>query len=115
MITLEAGEALRTVYPQLFSQAQQRVIQHIAELKASVPYRTRLQLSLQYQLPLDSALEAGNLKITQSVYERKPSSPAYDPAMAPAAAPPTATPSIAAGTDLTTIYQTTADRNALRR
>jgi hypothetical protein len=109
MITLEAGDALRNVYPQLFLQAQQRVQQRVSENKASIPYRTRVQMSLLYRLPLDSALEAGNLKITQSVYERKPT--VAPPAMQ--GQPPM--PSVAGDTDLTAIYQTTADRNALRR
>jgi hypothetical protein len=108
MLSLESAEALRNVYPQLFAQAQQRVLERVVEVKASIPYRTRIQMSMFYQLPLDSALQGDNMKITQSVYDRKVPIP-------PPGAPQPPTPSVAGSTDLTAIYQTTADRNALRR
>jgi hypothetical protein len=114
MISLEAADALRNVYPQLFSQAQQRVMQQITDNQTTtkVPYKTRVSMSLFYQIPLDSALEPENLKITQSVYERKPSSPAYNPS-APGAAPapaPTAQPAIANPVNLSQAYTPTIDR-----
>lgn len=107
MISLEAAEALREVYPQLFSLAQQRVMEKAAEAKGNIPYRQRVQMQLLYQIPLDHALSPGSLKITQSVYERKPMVP-------PGAMPAPPTPSVAGETNLTALFQSQADRNALR-
>lgn len=97
MMSLEASEVLRDVYPKLFQQAQQRVLERAAEGNLKVPYRTRVQMAVLFKLPaLEPSLDPANFAITQSVYERKPSSPAYNPA-APGAAPPapSAQPSIA--------------------
>jgi hypothetical protein len=114
-LSLEAAEALRAVYPQLFTQAQQRVMERIAEANAkakTVPYRTRLKMSLFYDLPLDAALEPDNLKITQSVYERKPSSPAYNPNVPGAGSlpAPTVQPSVAQPTNLAQALTPSLDR-----
>lgn len=114
-LSLEAAHAMREVYPQLFSQAQQRVMQQIAannEMGRTVPYRTRVSLSLFYQMPLDSSLDPENLKITQSVYERKPSSPAYNPSVPGAAPPPapTAQPAIANPVNISQAFTPTFDR-----
>lgn len=109
MISLEAAEALRAVYPQMLAEAQQRALERIVQMQTPPPYRTRVQLSLLYRLPLDSALEPDNLKITQSVYERKPSSPAYLPAAAP---PPQSVPqpAIAQPVDISQAYMPKMDR-----
>lgn len=106
LLSLESAEALRAVYPQLFSQAQQRVVEQIAYLKNQAqlpPYRTRLQMSLLYQMPLDSALEPANLKISQSVYERKMITPPMSPTQPP-------TPSIAQPTNLTALFTNPLDQ-----
>lgn len=105
-VSLEAAEALREVYPQLFTMAQQRLLERARDLKTSVPTQQRIRLSLVYKLPLDVGLDPDNLKITQSVYDRPPPTPA--PAMAPAGGPPA--PSIAQPTNLVPMYQPTTDR-----
>lgn len=96
LLSLEAAEALRKVYPRMFGEAQARLIERASEGKLNVPMRQRVQLSLLYQVPLDASLDPDNLKITQSVYDRKPSSPSYNPqAPGVGAQGPTAQPSIA--------------------
>lgn len=116
MLSLEAADALQNVYPQLFQQAQQRVIQKIAEANGTIPYRTRVQMTLLYKLPFDAALSPDSLQISQSVYERKPMpSPDASGGMPGATAPVPPTPSIAgAGTNLTALFETTADRRSMR-
>lgn len=105
-LSLEAADALRNVYPQLFQLAQQRVLQRAQEA-TDVPYTQRIRLSLTYKLPLDSSMDPDNLKIAQSVYDRPPPNPA--PQMGPAGGPPT--PSIAQPTNLLPMYQPSADHS----
>lgn len=110
--SVEIGETLRAVYPQILAQAQGRLLERLTNEPTNIPYRMRLQLSMLYQLPLDSALDPANLQISQSVYERKPSSPAYNPG-APGAAPPpapTVQPAIANPVDISRAYTPTLDR-----
>ena len=76
MISLEAAEALRKVYPKMFAEAGMRLMERAQEGDLKVPMRTRVQLSLLYKVPLDTALDPDNLKITQSVYDRKVQQPA---------------------------------------
>lgn len=76
MLSLEAAQALRKVYPRLFGEASARLLDRAAEGNLKVPMRTRVQLSLLYQVPLDTSMDPVNLKITQSVYDRKVQTPA---------------------------------------
>lgn len=97
LVSLEASEVVRDVYPRLFQEALRRATERAAEAPGKIPYRTRVQMTVFYKMPFEAALSPENLQITQSVYERKPSSPAYNP-QAPGAAPPaapTAQPAIA--------------------
>jgi hypothetical protein len=111
VFSLEAAEAMRKVYPRMFAEAGERLLLRAQEGNLKVPMPMRVQLSLLYKVPLDTALDPDNLMITQSVYERKPSSPAYNPA-APGAAPPapTAQPAIANPVNLSQGLTPAADR-----
>ncbi len=74
-LSLEAAEVVRVVYPRLFAEAGARLMERAQEGGLKVPMRTRVQLSLLYKVPLDAALDPDNLKITQSVYDRKVTQP----------------------------------------
>lgn len=104
MLSLEAAEVLRERYPRLFGEAQQRVMEHAAEQKLKVPYRQRVQLTLLYKLPLDASLDPDNIKITQSVYERK----VMNPQPGAPASPPV--PSIAGPVRISQAFTNAADR-----
>jgi hypothetical protein len=75
-LSLEAAHALREVFPQLFRQAQMRAVERASTPGVKVPYRQRVQMTLFYKMPFDSALDPDNLRITQSVYDRKVVQPA---------------------------------------
>lgn len=113
LLSLEAAETLRNVYPKLFAQAQQRLLERAAEGNLKVPLRTRVQMAVLFKLPsLEPGLDPENFTITQSVYERKPSSPAYNPA-APVGnpnTPPTAAPSIANPVNISQALTPSIDR-----
>lgn len=105
MISLEAAEALRKVYPRIFSEAGMRLMERAQEGNLKVPMRTRIQLSLLYKVPLDAALDPDNLRITQSVYDRKVQMPPPGMQGAPA------TPSIANPVNLSQGLTPAADRS----
>lgn len=111
MISLEAAEALQKVYPQLFAQAQQRLMQQAAQSQANIPYSKRVHLSLVYKLPLDAALDPDRLIRTQAVFE-KSATPAPISPDQPAAPP---MPSVAQPTDISASYMPPADRRSLSR
>lgn len=107
MLTLEAAETLRDVYPKLFQQAQGFLLERVTRLQHPVPYPTRARMSLLFDAALDSSFEPDNIALLQSVYAK----PA--PAMpAPGAQPPM--PSLAGETNMTSLFQTSADRRATR-
>ncbi len=103
LLSLEAAEAMREVYPQLFKQAQQRALDRAAEPGTKVPYRQRVQMTLFYKLPFDAALDPVNLQITQSVYDRKPAEPV-------GGMPGVPQPSVAQPTNIAQAYTPSMDR-----
>lgn len=104
MISLEAAEALRRVYPRIFSEAGARLMERAQAGDLKVPMRQRVQLSLLYKVPLDTSLDPVNLQITQSVYDRKPATPAPMPASPPQ-------PSIANPVNISQAMTTSIDRS----
>lgn len=107
LLSLEMAQTLRAVYPTLFMQAQTRMMMKAAEIKQTVPYRTRIQMSLLYDVPLDASMDPDNMKILQSSYAKPAPAP-----MPGVAAPPV--PSVAGQTNMTALFQSTADRRAAR-
>lgn len=53
MITPEGVEALRTVYPAVYTEVQQAFATRIGELRQQLPYKERLNLSTLMDLPVD--------------------------------------------------------------
>lgn len=106
-ISLEAAETLRAAFPSLFSTAQQFLMTNTSEITKSVPYQDRTRMSLLFDVPLDPSHEPDNIKILQSSFQRQPGGISTTPP-----APPV--PAIAGSTNLTALFQTTADRRAQR-
>lgn len=104
-VSMEEIETVRDLYKSHFATAQQRLMEGMTRLQVPVPLRQRVQMSIFYGMPLDPSMAPDNLQITQSVYTRKPSSPAYNPG-APGAAPqgPTAQPAIANPVNISQAY-----------
>lgn len=107
-VTPEAAEAFRAVYPLLFQQTQQRLLEKASSLQQRLPPAQLTRMSIVFKLPLDSSLEPANLSLSQSVFA--PSSPAE-----PVPTPGQPTSSIAGPTNLTALYQTAMDRRAAAR
>ncbi len=107
LLSLEAAEVMREVYPQLLKQAAQRAVERASEPGVKVPLRQRIQMSLFYKLPFDSALDPVNFQITQSVYDRKPTAPVGGMPGVPLPAPQS---SVAQPTNIAPSYTPTMDR-----
>jgi hypothetical protein len=116
VLTPEAAETLRVVYPQMFAEVQARLLTRAAELEAKLPYQKVLQASLLFDVPLDTSLRPENLRLLQEAH----ASPAAtgDPAQGQNAGPqPPAppTPSVAGPVNLSRLYETPEMRRATRR
>jgi hypothetical protein len=69
-LTPEAVEAVRTVYPELFNRMQQSVLQQIAENHGTVPYQSRVMLSLLLGQPMDGTTQPAIVAATQLAYAK---------------------------------------------
>lgn len=107
-LTIEGAETARAVYPRLFEQAQGRLMTQMVDNSVSVPYATQQRLSLLYNVPLSTSMEGSRIRIVQDIYTPMPTQTS-----GPTSAPPV--PSMAGNTALNALYQTSADRSALKR
>ncbi len=106
-LTPEAADTLRAVYPKLFAQAQQRFLERAADVEHPIPYKQQLRNSLLFDVALDPSMESESMQILASAHAKVMPDAQPQPAQPPA-------PSIAGGGNLTALYQTTADRRAMR-
>lgn len=101
-LTPEMAEVFRQGFPKLFLLGQEQAMRQSMTLKTKVPYGMQSQISLLWGTPVAPSLEPDNIRTVQSVYVPVASSP-------PAGAPSSPAPS------LSPLFQTTADRSALKR
>lgn len=112
-VTAEAAEALREVYPELFTEVQTRLLGRAAELEAKLPYQRVMSLSLLFDAPLDDSLRPQNLAVLQSAHA---SSAAQGPSpAAPGQPPQPPPPSVAGPVNISRLYETGDIRRAQRR
>jgi hypothetical protein len=112
-VTTEAAEALREVYPALFSEVQMRLLGRAAELEAKLPYQRVMHLSILFDAPLDDSLRPPNLLRLQSAHASSAQAGQGPQAAGPQQAPPA--PSVAGPVNLARLYETPGDRRASRR
>jgi hypothetical protein len=113
-VTVEAAEALREVYPALFSEVQMRLLSRAAELEAKLPYQRVISLSLLFDAPLDDSLRPQNLVVLQSAHASSAQAGPGTSAAGPQQAQPPA-PSVAGPVQLSRLYETPEIRRASRR
>lgn len=70
MLTPESMETLQTVYPKLYGEMQQSLMERLIDKKAKkdlskLPYRTKLSLSMFMQQDLDNSLKQPNIMANQ--------------------------------------------------
>jgi len=102
------AQTAAAVYPKLLQYAQQRLMDRIGDTSKPVPYEQRLRGSLVFKVPLDDSLQPDHAAILATAHAP---SPITDPAAPQPQAP---APSIAANTNLTSVYQTGTERRAMR-
>lgn len=61
-VSIESAEALRTVYPKLYAEAQRILLEHAAAFRATLPYSRRVSISLMYQVPVDGTMSAQHMQ-----------------------------------------------------
>jgi hypothetical protein len=110
-VTPEAAEALRVVYPEMFSEVQQRLLERAPAIQQEMPYGMRLQLGILFNAPLDASMEPESRAFLQGAFDSAPAEPAGMPGEQRQQPP---VPGIAAGVALSNNYQTGADRRAQR-
>jgi hypothetical protein len=64
-LSMEAVNAVKTVYPKLFEKIQEKVLNHFMENPQTVPYQQRIKLSMLLDQPLDSDLQPVNIASLQ--------------------------------------------------
>lgn len=87
-VTAEAAETLREVYPRLYLEAQERLIERSAELNEDLPHALVVRLSILFAVPLVRSLEPAHMAAIQAA--GAPKQPAPAPPMGGVMQPPPA-------------------------
>lgn len=67
-VTPEDAEAMRSVYPEMYADVQREIMGSLGELRAKLPYKRRLALSIFSGIPVDPALDPRVLAILQGSF-----------------------------------------------
>jgi hypothetical protein len=106
-MSMEAAETIKAVYPELYAEAQQSLIDRVHDAKAKpLPYARRVQLSILFDVPLDGTMEPSYIAAMQEGYA------APDPAAPPPATAAPPTPGLAADINPGRSFATDFDRRA---
>ncbi len=71
-ITPEDAEAYNAVYPERAAHLKQLIIEQLPTLKAALPYKRRLALSIFAGVPVDAAMAPSILHVLQSSFTSEP-------------------------------------------
>lgn len=78
-VTAEAAETLRTVYPKLFAEAQQRILTRAMDAEHPIPYARRVQMSIMFDMPMDASQLPAGARFLQQSYQPPPQTPQPQP------------------------------------
>lgn len=65
-VTLEGAETLRVVYPELFAEGRKLLMQAAPKMQRTLPYPTRVAISILYRIPVDGTMAPGHLQYLQA-------------------------------------------------
>lgn len=111
-VTLEGAETLRVVYPELFAEGQRLLLQAAPQMQKSLPYPTRVAISILYRIPVDGSMQPGHLQYLQQGQIPASGAPAGGPPGAGGAAPPASPPSLTGPIKLGQSTMTSLDHRA---
>lgn len=75
-VSYEGVEAIRAVYPKSFQEITGQLTEHLAELREDLPYKKRLQVSILFGVPVESAMEPAFLAYMQQLHAQSAASDA---------------------------------------
>jgi hypothetical protein len=75
LVSAEAAETLRVVYPRLMQTVQQRMIEKAAEKPVDLDHKRKVHLSLALGIPLDDSQTPESAQFMGQMYQPKPPAP----------------------------------------
>jgi hypothetical protein len=67
-LSQEGVDALKSVYPSLFSEIQNKLMDKVTSLQTLLPYKDRLQLSVFFEIPMESLMKPEMVKKLQTTF-----------------------------------------------
>jgi hypothetical protein len=105
VVTAEAVETLREVYPRLYEEARTHLLLKAPDVREALPHQLVVRMSALFDVPLISSMEPAQIAAIQAI------SPTMAPAPnAPAA--PAMTPAPGGAPNVSDMFMTGADRRA---
>lgn len=105
VVTAEAVETLREVYPRLYEEARAHLLMRAPDVREALPHQLVVRMSALFDVPLISSMEPAQIAAIQAI----------GPAMAPtpnAPAAPAMTPAPGGAPNVSDMFMTGADRRA---
>lgn len=79
--TMEQSETLKTVYPELFQEVVQNLMEELPKLKEELPYQKRLQLGILFNIPADPSTQPAFIQQMQAMHQASAQAEAQGGAM----------------------------------
>ena len=105
VVTAEAVDTLREVYPRLYEEARSHLLLKAPDVREALPHQLVVRMSALFDVPLISSMEPETIAAIQAI----------GPAMAPtpsAPAAPAMTPAPGGAPNVSDMFMTGADRRA---
>ena len=71
-MTPEDAEALQQVYPEIYGEAQDAIMERLPKLRETLPYQKRLMLSIFFDRPVDPAMDPAVMGLLQDNFANEP-------------------------------------------
>jgi len=68
-VTREGVEALKTVYPEIYSEIQSQTLEKISQMDEKLSYQKRLEIGILLDLPSDPSLDPNNIQGLQQQFD----------------------------------------------
>lgn len=82
-LSRESVDAIRDVYPRLYSQIQAKLIEEAGRMRKTAPYQKRVQLGVLFDVPTDASMTPEMFATLQATFAQGASPQAGEPAAVP--------------------------------